>query len=300
LIALTASAGVGLLATENTERDYGIERLGTASMNVLYKYCDKKGIEIILRTLELKLPYIPDVNDPYECLPVFYCPDDKPAMKEQWLRTFERNRISPPVKWEQILDEEFEKGEIQKKLKEEMLEKLRDFNQKSCLLSVSKTAQNAVMWAHYTEQHKGAVIGIDFNNVYPDTNGPSNLTMHSVKYSKDRIKINVLSESKQEEFEKVPLTKSIDWSYEEEFRAIFPVNVLRLMRQKKLAYIKDLDGKDIWFLRLNPVSIREVIFGLYTDESLKSDIRKLIERQDLQHIKLYQAEESETYTLNLK
>ena len=268
-------------------------------MNLLYKYCDQAGIEI-LRTLELKLPYISQVNDPFECLPVFYCPDDKPAMKEQWLRTFERNRISPPVKWEQILDEEFENGEIRENLKEVARESWRDFNRKSCLLSISKTAQNTVMWAHYTKQHKGAVIGIDFNNVYPDTNGLSNLVMHSVNYSNDRIKINVLSEFKEEEFEKVPLTKSIDWSYEEEFRTIFLVGHLEILQRQGLAHLKDFKGKETWFLRLNPVSIREVIFGLYTSESLKLDIRKLIERQDLQHVKLRQAEESETYTLNLK
>ena len=70
--------------------------------------------------------------------------------------------------------------------------------------------------------------------------------------------------------------------------------------ENRLAHLEEFKGKDTWFLRLNPASIREVIFGLYTDKSLKSDIRKLIERQDLQHVKLYQAEESETYNLNLE
>ena len=253
-----------------------------------------------MKTRELKLPYISQVNDPLECLPVLYCPEDKPAMKEQWLRTFNRNHISPPVNWEQKLNEQFEKGEIQQKLKEGLREVQRDYNRKSCLLSVSKTAQNAVMWAHYAEKHKGVVIGIDFNNVYPDTNGPSNLVMHSVSYSKDRPKMNILHEFKFEEYRKTLSIKSIDWDYEEEFRNIYYVNSLEIMQQQGLAHLKDLEGKNTWFLRLNPVSIREVIFGLYTDESLKSDIRKLIERQELQHVKLYQAEESETYTLNLK
>jgi hypothetical protein len=42
-------------------------------MNVLYKYCDQKGIVKILESLELKLPYISQVNDPLECLPLFRC-----------------------------------------------------------------------------------------------------------------------------------------------------------------------------------------------------------------------------------
>lgn len=123
-------------------------------------------------------------------------------------------------------------------------------------------------------------------------------------YSEDRPKINILEEPEGnvscEAYQKAVMTKSDSWSYEEEFRTIFPVDDLEIMQQQELAHLKDFNGKKTWFLRLNPISIREVIFGLYTDESLKSDIRKLIERQDIQHVKLYQAEESETYTLNLK
>ena len=73
------------------------------------------------------------------------------------------------------------------------------------------------------------------------------------------------------------------------------------LEQQGLACLKDFNGKKTWFLRLNPESIREIIFGWYAEENLKLAIRKLIERPELQHVKLYQAEEkgSETYTLNL-
>ena len=274
-------------------------------MNVLYKYCDQVGIEKILRELELKLPYISQVNDPLECLPFFYCPNDKSAMKEQWLRSFNRNHISPPVNWEQKLDEQFENGEIQKSLVESQRKLQEEWNQrKGCLLSLSENAQETVMWAHYADKHKGAVIGINFNNVFPDTTMVDGILMDAVSYSEDRPKINILEEPEGnvscEAYQKAVMTKSDSWSYEEEFRTIFLVDDLEIMQQQGLAHLKDFNGKKTWFLRLNPVSIREVIFGLYTDESLKSDIRKLIERQDLQHVKLRQAEESETYTLNLK
>ncbi len=211
----------------------------------------------------------------------------------------------PHTDYKQKLDEQFEKGEIQKLLVESQRKLQEEWNQrKGCLLSLSENAQETVMWAHYAERHKGAVIGIDFDNVSPDTNGPPGILMNSVSYSKDRPKINVLEEPEGsvalEAFQKALMTKSDSWEYEKEFRAIFLVDDLEIMQQKGLAHLKDFKGKDTWFLRLNPVSIREVIFGLYTDESLKSDIRKLIECQGLQHVKLYQAEESETYTLNLK
>ena len=293
--ALTASAGVGLLATENTEKDYGIERLGTASMNVLYKYCDQKGIKIILKTLELKLPYISDVNDPYECSPVFDCPDDKAAIEARCLSGLKQNGITPPAGYRQTIKHD----EMRENFIEGAKESLKAINRTSCLLSVSKTARNTVMWAHYTEQHKGAVIGIDFDNVFPDTTMVDGILMHPVNCSKDRLKINVLSDSMLKEFEKVPFTKSIDWKYEEEFRSVFPVEFMERLRQINLARLKCFKGKKAWFLKLNPASIREVVFGLDTKDILKSKIRKLKKRQDLRHIELYKAEESETYTLNL-
>jgi len=269
-------------------------------MNVLYKYCDQLGIVKILGSLELKLPCISEVNDPLECLPFFYCPNDKAAIEARYLSALNRKNRLSPVDYKQKLNERFEKGEIQKILEENARESLSDWNRKSCLLSVSGTAQEMVMWSHYTETHKGAVIGIDFDNISPDTNGPLGILMNPVSYSKDRPKMNVLSEEEYKEIlRKTVLTKSIGWSYEEEFRTIFSFDYLKGLQQQGLANLKDFNGKKTWFLRLNPESIREVIFGLYTEESLKLAISKLIERPELQHVKLYQTEESETYTLNL-
>jgi hypothetical protein len=263
-------------------------------MNILYKYCDQLGIVKILRALELKLPNVSNVNDPFECSPFLYCPEDKSAMKDQWLRTFNHNNINPPADWEQKLNEQFGKGEIQKSLKDGLQKHLYDSRQRLFLLSVSREARCTVMWAHYADKHKGGVIGIDFDKIFK---------MHSVNYDKQRPKINVLDDfySKEsfETFRNTFLTKSDEWTYEQEFRVILDDAYLMSLEQQGLACLKDFNGKKTWFLRLNPESIREVIFGLYTEEGLKSAIRKLIERPELQHTKLYQTKESETYTLDL-
>jgi hypothetical protein len=270
-------------------------------MNVLYKYCDREGIKKILRALELKLPFISEVNDPLECLPFLYCPEDKPAIEARYLSAIKHRNIRPSADYKQKLNEQFEKGEIQNKLVESQRELQREWNrQKGCLLSVSKTSQNTVMWAHYTERHRGAVVGIDFNNVFPDTNRERGILMDAVGYSEHRPKINILREVVPGEFRKILLTKSVDWSYEKECRTIFLVDQLEQLQRQGLACLKDFNGKKTWFLRLNSKSIREIIFGLYTEESLKSVIRELIKSSGLEHVRLYQAEESEAYTLNLK
>jgi hypothetical protein len=274
----------------------------TANMNILYKYCDQVGIVKILESLELKLPYISEVNDPLECLPVFYCPDNKSAIEARYLSVLNRKKIRPPEGYTQALNELYEKGEIQKELAESSLKCQKNLNQKSCLLSVSKTARNTVMWAHYANKHKGAIIGIDFNKVFFEINRViGGLKLNKVKYSEQRPKINILTDFVEPPyaFLKTILTKSIEWKYEREFRTVFFVDTLENLRKQGLACLKDFNCKKTWFLRLNPESIREIIFGLYTEESLKLAIRKLIERPELQHVKLYQAKESETYTLNL-
>ena len=125
--------------------------------------------------------------------------------------------------------------------------------------------------------------------------------MDSVNYTDKRPRINILTdfEIQPEAFLRTILTKSSDWKYEQEFRSIFSVDALEGLRKQDLASLKDVSGQKTWFLRLNPESIKEIIFGLYMEESLKLAIRKLLERVELQHVKLYQAEESETYVLNL-
>jgi hypothetical protein len=277
-------------------------------MNVLYKYCDTKGLKGILETLELKLPYISHVNDPFECLPFIYCPDDKAAIDKRCLSAFEHNQRPIPANYEQQLDDQFKKGELQNNLVDCHRKTLKEYNQtKGCLLSVSENAKEIIMWAHYAERHKGGVIGIDFDNIYPNTNRPLGIKMRFVDYSDDRPKINVLDEPEgsvsEEEIRKTVGTKSIGWVYEKEYRAIFFVDKLEEMKKQGLSNFRKInpdDTKESWLLKLNPASIKEVVFGLYTEKSLKSAIRKLIERPELQHVKLRQAEESETYTLNLK
>jgi hypothetical protein len=255
------------------------------------------GIVKILESLELKLPYISQVNDPLECLPIFYCPNDKSAIKARYLSILKQRNSPVPPDYEQRLDELYQTGEIQKKLAESSKKCQKDWNEKNCLLSVSKVARNTVMWAHYADKHKGVVIGIDFDGVFSANKG---ISMDSVNYTEQRHKVKNLTDfnGSPETFLRVILTKSIEWRYEQEYRTVFFNAGLQSLEQQGLAFLKDFNSKKTWFLKLSPESVREVIFGLYTEDSLKLSIKKLLERPELQHVKLYQAEESETYTLN--
>lgn len=245
-----------------------------------------------MELLELKLPFISEVNDPLECMPFFYCPNDKAAIERQYLLSVAHKNMCPSANYKQKLDVMFKNGEIQKNLVESQRQLHKEWNKsKGCLLSVSETAQEIVMWAHYTEAHKGVVIGIDFDNIFQ-----SGIEMHHVKYSNRRPQINILDDP---QYMTPLMTKSDSWAYEREFRAIFLVEALEDLQTQGLACLKNFKGSKTWFLRLNPKSIKKIIFGLYAGDSLKSGIKKLIERPELKHVELYHVETSETYTLNL-
>jgi hypothetical protein len=266
-------------------------------MNILYKYCDQIGAIKILGSLELKLPYTSDVNDPLECSPIFDIPQNKFLLHKSIIQLSKRNNINLPENCENIISN----SGFREKLIENATKLQEDFHQRrGCLLSVSKTEQNIVMWAHYAEKHKGIVLGLDFDKM--EVNG---IKMRSVKYSKRRPRINILDDfsnvSKIERFLEIfVLTKAKEWEYEQELRSIFSVNYLRDLKEKKIASLKKHNGAETWFLRLSPPAIKKIIYGLYTDDGLKATVEKLVNCQELKHVELYQAELSKSYKIKLR
>ena len=253
-----------------------------------------------MASLELKLPFISEVNDPSDCSPIFFFGNDTTKAKAMWLRAFKsRNILVFPYTKNILLTEDGKKLIIdgQRKLQE-------NWNRsQGCLLSVSANERNAVMWAHYSEVHKGAVVGLDFDAIRADKGG---IKMDPVIYSEHRPKLDVLQHDDIKKLNEALMTKSLNWAYEKEFRTVFVVDAgqrgamdLINLKQRGLASFKDFNNKETWFLRVNPLSIKKVIFGLYTDEDLKLSIRKLIAGSQLQDVKLYQATESETYEFDL-
>ena len=111
-------------------------------MNILYKYCNISGTTGILTSLELKLPFISEVNDPSDCSPIFFFGDDTAKAKAMWLRAFKSKNIVVFPDTKNILLTEDGKKQIidgQRQLQE-------NWNRsQGCLLSVSANERNAVM-----------------------------------------------------------------------------------------------------------------------------------------------------------
>ncbi|RQM69743.1 DUF2971 domain-containing protein [Aeromonas hydrophila] len=184
-----------------------------------YKYIpfgeDKLSLNIITKgTIKFTCPK--DFNDPFDCQPVVSTD-----------RLHETNAFKRAVA---MLPKDM--GMIELKIKKEkMINDLKKrvrsgeffsiFLERVGVLSLSCQYDNALMWSHYADYHRGFVVGFKYIN--PDDLEENakdmqvgNLIPYKVTYSKDKP-THVLS---SDDFDmSVLLTKDDIWSYEEEERA---------------------------------------------------------------------------------
>lgn len=156
------------------------------------------------------------------------------------------------------------------------------------ILSLSKTSNSLLMWAHYAKSYTGYVIGFDESDKYfiePDKNGnlvyPKNVT-----YTSERL---VIDAKDSLFYEKLFCTKPIEWSYEQEVRVIrdFP---------KSVGIKKDNNGYPIFFSRFPERIVKEIIVGHKC--TITSEIMKIIAKYD-HKIPLYRMKiDNNKYILN--
>jgi Protein of unknown function (DUF2971) len=89
------------------------------------------------------------------------------------------------------------------------------------ILSLAESPDDLLMWAHYGNNHKGVVIGFDeTNRFFQGAEIVAGLSrLNKVEYNQKRP---VLSTSTRDN-PKVFLRKSVEWSYEKEWRLIRPL-----------------------------------------------------------------------------
>ena len=182
----------------------------------LYKYtCARRALEI-LEEYKIYFAKPSEFNDPFDGLRMINIKtlEDRKLYIENYEKMAKDHGLSPmPVaEKEKILhDEEFAKNfsKNMQKTEEHMIT-----IGYCCLSSVSDSLP---MWAHYADNHKGCCLMFDFNN-YCESNSESEyfpfMHMNKIEYCNDLPKHN-MSILYGEYFH-----KSIEWEYEQEWRAM--------------------------------------------------------------------------------
>jgi len=203
---------------------------------ILYKYCDLRGMDI-LKSCRLKATPIAYFNDPMEW--------SFQANSEEDRRDGELDYFRQPQGHQYFLE---------------------SFDSLLGVICFSKVPDSLLMWSHYSDNHNGLVFGFDTDK-FPEI---LRHTLSPVQYSRNKVKWNRNWEQdkKDEGAYNLCLTKSIDWSYEKEWRTIVS---LEDCSKKEVGMWKK---RSLYFVPIPAQSIVRVIMGARCDP--KKVLKKLM------------------------
>lgn len=233
------------------------------------------------------------LNDPFECLPAL-----PPEIAAAGLKYLERELKKPLA--HSYATNRFERRQ-EKKEQESRRNKIlsrysknpsffsdefykhasENLNKKIGILSLSRRWNSALMWSHYTASHTGFCVGFKREHEFFLEMKENKSSLLPVKYSDTRTSI------KNERFNTlesmaVLLTKSSDWSYEQEERMITTLDEAKTTI--------DASPYNISLFEVPHDSIAELIIGIKSDEKIKKAARTIAKSLK---IPLYQAKISD-------
>ncbi|MEJ1463351.1 MAG: DUF2971 domain-containing protein [Candidatus Sedimenticola sp. (ex Thyasira tokunagai)] len=192
--------------------------------NVVYRYKYLPYSEGSLKALTestIKFTCPLEFNDPFDCKP--YYNTDKihnvPSQRPDLFRAAGNRRGLSPAKRIQ------EKGKFTARLKKRITDGSFAASTISNIgvVSLSKNALNIPMWSHYADFHRGIVLEFRIpikGNGSDLSRSLERLLPFPVIYHQQRPHIEIGTDKHDDLLNKIALTKSTDWLYEEEERVI--------------------------------------------------------------------------------
>ncbi len=245
-------------------------------MRTLYKYVPPKRANI-LETQMIRLTQLGDLNDPAESQPKFRASrvdwnkfvDDfadsfpKLELKEGTFRDF-LNWLTParrPI--------------VQRRL----LQGVLDFG--TGIFSLSSSRRVEAMWSHYSDAHRGLVIGFNASHRFFWRSG---CLLMRVRYA-DHIDFFPYLEDL--DAESLLCTKSSSWAYEREWRFIRSIaGTKKFLRGR---FPKTPRGYNLWLERVPAGAFCTVTLGARAAKKLRARVVRALSKASFRHVSLYQA-----------
>lgn len=196
------------------------------------------------------------------------------------------------------------------------------------ILSMTRTPLNALMWSHYGDEHRGAVVGIDVNKaglndpsnsvipaafgdmIYTSTMPRNYLPPSSIEdlFMTSHQKSSFFEE-RYELFKNTFLYKDLSWAYEEEVRVVkrIPIEAKERNAFSEKWTVLDHQGRDLFCFPISRDSIIDVYLG---DKAIRNYKNLGLSRDEYERslddwrnlgIKIHQVRRSEgTWNLELK
>lgn len=271
--------------------------------DIIYKYLPSERITYLENEL-LRFTQPGDLNDPFECLPVYPTDDETieilnrvSKMEIESLKSLKLSK-SDRINYRNKLVRKYKtiitdiKKDSPKNLRSDFYRDSNiNINSNLGILSLSRRWNSTLMWSHYTNSHKGFCVGFDRKSNFFIRDAKStdpNYIFQPVIYDENRIKVPIEKGVKINP--NVLLTKSFDWKYEQEERVLASLN-------KANKHIKN-EPYDVFLFNVPHSMIKEIVTGANISTN---DFEKINQFCREKNIDLYESRISDTkFNMNRK
>jgi hypothetical protein len=250
---------------------------------ILYKYLQPGRVDV-LKNRNIRFTQPGDFNDPFE-----FRPQIQAAASDEQVRTYVENNF------DQLVEQELDKygaltqlvpqatmrellrtqkarlPELFRLLEPQMLENVssaldRFLNQNVGVLCLSEVRDSILMWGHYTDDHRGFVLGFDSNHSFfsKRRSGQDEFGfLRQVEYQHQRPNVVLSDTSSPAWFQ----TKSEQWAYEKEWRTV------RVLSEADCR----INGAPfpVCLFEFAPDAVLEIIVGLRSTPPMVQEMRSL-------------------------
>jgi len=166
------------------------------------------------------------------------------------------------------------------------------WEENTAILSLTRTMTNMLMWAHYADSHQGVVLGIDMERAgfLDDKTNMVPAHLGSVIYSRHRNMDHYRSHfgepvvvgathhfvlSHYEKWQRLFLTKPLEWAYEEEVRVVKCIRGVSANAGSNSSgcfSIVNLRGRPIHCFHIPDDAITDIYIGLRADPAAVGEL----------------------------
>jgi hypothetical protein len=268
-------------------------------MDSIFKYCDAQGGLNILETLELKITPPIQFNDPFEFTPHVVNSNPQRGLKRL---------LKDKSLVREMYDEQKRAGQFHgnsRQFREHIRQRRSEFaamgagiSSRVCtdlqtqlisdvskefgVLCLTSKPDSIVMWGHYCDKHQGLVVG--FDKSWPLFH--QNLGLQPVRYESERTRWDISRTMVHDRAADLILPKNAEWQYEHEERQIFQLGGLK---QRKI--LDRSTGKEVtaYFQPVPSQYVVSVCLGTKASSALEAQVRALLKKPPLSHVKLQRA-----------
>lgn len=224
--------------------------------SLLYKYVSVSILKHILGG-SIRMTQPGAFNDPFELLPEIVVRRDQTEKRLDLAFDFLAPRRTDSTQAVVLTSDELVASDFTSRTI------LDELNKQVGILCLSKSHNSILMWSHYADQYKGAVVAFDGNHEFFQS-------QISVEYVSERPRRHIDSYGS----EPIPLAelcaKSLDWEYEQEVRLI------RSLRDCDRTEQPDARGFPIFVMKIPREAIVTVALGERTPVAQQKEIYNLL------------------------